>query len=71
MLYWRLQVQSRHNFGYTVQVTPSYLVRTFEQEWNQTVCEKKNGLITDTPEKKFYERCKQGTKIKEAQLRYL
>jgi len=70
MLYRRLQVQTRHNFSYTVQVTPSYLVRSCEQEWDQTLCEK-NGLITDTPQNKFYVRCKQGTKHKEAQLRYL
>jgi len=33
--YWRLQVQTHHYFSYTIQVTPSYLVRTFEQDWER------------------------------------
>jgi len=39
-LYWRLQVQTSHNFSYTLQVTPSYSGRSCEQEWDQTVFEK-------------------------------
>jgi len=55
MLYWRLQVQTRQNFSYTVQVTPSYLVRTCEQEWDQTIFEKSDWSQTLNQTRSMYD----------------